>query len=261
MSISDSIPSTDILGVQISALNMPLAVETIEGWVDRNDPNYVCIFSLHGIMECQDDPALKDVCNAAGLRTPDGMPLVWLSRRAGHKQVSRVYGPDLMLELASRSAATGHRHFFYGGALGVADELVARLSERFPGLRVAGTHCPPLMPTKAIESPEVIEKINASDADIVWVGLGTPKQDWWVANHRALLNAPVLIAVGAAFDFHAGRAKQAPKWMQRNGLEWLFRLTQDPKRLWRRYLLKPSAFVIQVCREALKRKCPKVFGQ
>jgi len=248
MTVPSTIDSTDILGVQISALNMPLAVETIESWIENDTREYVCIFTVHGIMECQRDPELIKICNAAGLRTPDGMPLVWLSRRAGHGEVSRVYGPDLMLELAQRSATTGHRHFFYGGAPGVADDLAAKLTDRFPGLNVAGTHTPPMQQIGDIESEETITKINDSGADIVWCGLGTPKQDWWVANHRALLHAPVLIAVGAAFDFHTGRVKQAPKWMQRNGLEWLFRLSQDPKRLWRRYVLDNGRFVSALLR-------------
>lgn len=241
--MSATLASTDILGVNISALNMQTAVRTIETWIAANDPNYVCVFTVHGIMECQRDPKLREVANAAGLRTPDGMPLVWLSHRAGHHEVSRVYGPDLMLELAARSAATGHRHYFYGGAPGVADSLVERLTTRFPGLQVAGTLSPPMLSVGELERDETIAEINASGADIVWVGLGTPKQDWWVANHRPLLNAPALIAVGAAFDFHSGRISQAPKWMQRNGVEWLFRLSQDPKRLWRRYLIDNARFV------------------
>lgn len=235
--------STDILGVNISAINMPSAIDTIEGWVTTNEPNYVCIFTVHGIMECQRDPRLRRVVNAAGLRTPDGMPLVWLSRRAGHHHVSRVYGPDLMLELAARSAHTGHRHYFYGGAPGVADLLAERLGKRFPGLQVAGTYSPPMLSVGSLEQDDTIAQINASGADIIWVGLGTPKQDWWVANHRPLLNAPVLIAVGAAFDFHSGRVRQAPQWIQHRGLEWLFRLFQDPKRLWRRYIFDNARFV------------------
>lgn len=235
--------TTDVLGLHISAIDMDAAVLTIERWVDTESVNYVCICTVHTVMECQRDHELRRVVNAAGLRTPDGMPLVWLSRRAGHKCVSRVYGPDLMLELASRSAQTRHRHFFYGGGPEVAGELAERLSNRFPGLEVAGVHTPPMLAMGEIESKETIRKINESRADIVWVGLGAPKQDWWIANHRPLLNAPVLIAVGAALDFHTGRVRQAPAWMQRNGLEWLFRLSQDPRRLWRRYILDNARFV------------------
>lgn len=243
-----TVTSTSILGVPISALNMPLAVETIERWVDENEPHYVCIFTVHSVMECQDDPQMLRIAKGAGMCTPDGMPLVWLSRKAGHDKVSRVYGPDLMLELAERSAQTGHRHFFYGGMPGVADELAETLTVRFPGLQVAGTHTPPMQSKGEIESEDTIRKINDSGADIVWCGLGTPKQDYWVANHLSLLNAPVLIAVGAAFDFHTGRVKQAPAWMQRNGLEWFFRLTQDPRRLWKRYVVGNSRFVWNLAR-------------
>lgn len=250
--MTERIPTTDVLNVKISALNMSLAIATIEEWVNSLDPNYVCICTVHTVMECQRDPHMMSIVNSAGLRTPDGMPLVWLSRRAGHSKVDRVYGPDLMFELARRSVTTGHRHFFYGGAPGVAEELSERLTARFPGLQVAGTHTPPMQKVGDIESHDVISRINDSGADIVWCGLGTPKQDWWVSNHRPLLNAPVLIAVGAAFDFHTGRVKQAPKWMQRNGLEWFFRLTQDPKRLWRRYILDNGRFVMRIAGPQLR---------
>lgn len=238
--------TTNVLDVHISAINMEDAVAAIERWVVERDPNYVCICTVHTVMECQRDPRLREIVNAAGLRTPDGMPLVWLSRRAGHGHVGRVYGPDLMLELAGRSVETGHRHFFYGGAPGVADDLARSLTQRFPGLNVAGTYTPPTLPVGVIESDDTIQLINVSNADIVWVGMGTPKQDWWVATHRALLGAPVLIAVGAAFDFHTGRVRQAPKWMQKSGLEWLFRLSQDPKRLWERYTLDNVKFLFQL---------------
>lgn len=251
--LSSQIPTTDVLDVQISAITMPIAIETIEEWIERGEKHYISICTVHTVMECQRDPAMKEIVNNAGLRTPDGMPLVWLSHKAGHDHVSRVYGPDLMLELAARSARTGHRHFFYGGAPGVADDLAEKLTARFPGLRVAGTHTPPMQKVGEMERPEVIRTINESHADIVWCGLGTPKQDYWVSNHRPLLNAPVLIAVGAAFDFHTGRVKQAPKWMQRNGLEWLFRLSQDPKRLWRRYILNNGQFVVLIASQGLSR--------
>ena len=238
--------TTNVLDVHISAIDMDDAVRTIERWIEYDDPNYVCICTVHTVMECQRDPELKEAVNNAGLRTPDGMPLVWLSHRAGHDHVSRVYGPDLMLKLAQRSAKSGHRHFFYGGAPGVAEELAHSMMKRYPKMQIAGTHTPPMLQVGAIESEETIDEINVSSADIVWVGLGTPKQDWWVAKHRPLLKAPVLIAVGAAFDFHTERVRQAPEWMQRNGLEWLFRLIQDPKRLWRRYFLDNTRFVIMM---------------
>lgn len=244
--------ATDVLGVHISATNPPIAIETIERWIERQERHYVCVCTVHTVMECRRDPALREAVNGAGLRTPDGMPLAWLSRWAGHRHVDRVYGPDLMISLCERSAATGHRHFFYGGAPGVADRLVERLGARFPGLAVVGVHTPAMVPVGAIEDDHVITMINDSGADVVWVGLGTPKQDWWVANHRRLLDAPALIAVGAAFDFHSGRVRQAPRWMQRSGLEWLFRLVQEPRRLWKRYLVYNSLFVIGIARDRLR---------
>jgi len=254
-------PYTDVLGLRVSAINLPGAVETIEGWIDEGARQYVCICTVHGVMEGRRDPALQTALNRAGLRTPDGMPLVWLSRRAGHRDVGRVYGPDLMLELCARSAQMGHRHYFYGGMPGVADELASRLSTRFPGVRVAGVGTPPMLATGERDTDESIRRINASGADVVWVGMSTPKQDWWVANHREALDAPVLIAVGAAFDFHSGRVRQAPVWMQRRGLEWLFRLAQDPRRLWKRYVVYNSGFVIELIRERLRRRLARTEGK
>jgi len=165
--------------------------------------------------------------------------------------VSRVYGPDLMLALCEESKEKGYRHFFYGGAEGVADELAASLTERYPGLQVAGTYSPPFRPLTEDEDQQVVDLINRSGADIVWVGLGTPKQDFWVADHVGRLEAPVLLAVGAAFDFHSGRKRQAPRWMQRAGLEWLFRLLTEPRRLWYRYLVLNPLFIALVTLQLL----------
>jgi len=234
----------NVLGVGISAINLAQAVAEIEGWIARKERHYVNVCTVHTVMECQTAAPLRDLVNRSGLSTPDGMPLVWLSRLHGHRHAGRVYGPDLMLALCERSQQTGHRHFFYGGAPGVADTLARRLRERYPGLVVAGTHGPPHRAVDVEEDRAVLDLIDASAADIVWVGLGTPKQDYWVARHRRLLSAPALIAVGAAFDFHAGGLPQAPRWMQRSGLEWLFRLIQEPRRLGPRYLVNNPAFVI-----------------
>lgn len=181
--------------------------------------------------------------NGAGLATPDGMPLVWLGRWKSQVEVNRVYGPDLMLALCAISAQRGYTHYFYGGAPGVPELLAEKLMRRFPGLQVAGTYSPPFRSLTAVEEQQVIQQLNKAAADIIWVGLGTPKQDLWMAAHRAQLAAPVLIGVGAAFDFHTGRMPQAPRWMQRSGLEWLFRLWQEPRRLWYRYLIYNPLFV------------------
>lgn len=240
------LPRVNILGVGISAINLQQAVEEIERWIASRDAQYVNVCTVHTVMECQNDERLRQIVNAGGLSTPDGMPLVWLSRLHGYRSAGRVYGPDLMLAVCNRTQATGRRHFFYGGAPGVADRLVRNLQARYPSLVVAGTHSPPYRPGDAQEDRGVLDTINAAAADIIWVGLGTPKQDYWVARHRAQLHAPVLIAVGAAFDFHAGLLRQAPRWMQQSGLEWLFRLLQEPRRLAYRYLVYNPLFVLRV---------------
>jgi N-acetylglucosaminyldiphosphoundecaprenol N-acetyl-beta-D-mannosaminyltransferase len=237
------LPRINVLGVGISAINLQQAVGEIERWIAIGARHYVNVCNVHTVMECQRAPTLRDIVNHSGLSTPDGMPLVWLTRWHGHRSAARVYGPDLMLTLCDRSQTTGHRHFFYGGAPGVAERLTTRLQQRFPALVIAGRHTPPFRPADTAETSDVIEAINAARPDIVWVGLGTPKQDYWIARHRAVLEAPVLIAIGAAFDFHAGLLPQAPVWMQHLGLEWLFRLVHEPRRLGYRYLVYNPRFV------------------
>jgi N-acetylglucosaminyldiphosphoundecaprenol N-acetyl-beta-D-mannosaminyltransferase len=236
-------PRTSVLGVNVSAVNMTMALQQIESWIDRRQHDYVCITGVHGVMESQRDPRLKQIHNDAGLVTPDGMPMVWINRLRGNGHVSRVYGPDLMLEVCARSLETGWKHFFYGGAPGVAEKLAAKLKERFPGLCVAGTCCPPFRAMTPEEDRAAVEQINASGADIVWVGLSTPKQEYWMSDHIGRISAPVIVGVGAAFDFHAGLKSQAPRWMQRCGLEWFYRLCTEPKRLWKRYLVNNPLFL------------------
>lgn len=239
-------PRVNILGVGISAITMQTTLAVIDGWIARREPHYVCVATVHGVMECQRDPALRRIYNRSGLTTPDGMPLVWLSRLSGFPSVERVYGPDLLLALCEHGLDRGYRHFFYGGGPGVAEALAARLRARFPGLQIVGTYTPPFRPLTPAEDAAMVATINAAGPDIVWVGLSTPKQDRWMAEHVGRLTAPVLIGVGAAFDFHSGRKRQAPRWMQRSGLEWLFRLSQEPRRLWRRYLIYNPLFVALV---------------
>jgi len=245
------VPRANILGIGVSALNMAIALEIIEGWIERREPHYVCVTGVHGVMESQRDGEVRQIHNRAGLVTPDGMPMVWLSRLQGFHHVERVYGPNLMLALCERSAAKGYRHFFYGGAEGVPEQLASVLQKRFPGLQVAGTFSPPFRSLTADEDDRIVQMINAAAPDIVWVGLSTPKQERWMAGHRERLTAPVLIGVGAAFDFLTGRKPQAPRWMQRAGLEWLFRLLTEPRRLWRRYLINNPLFVALVVLQAL----------
>lgn len=244
-------PRCDVLGVGISAINRQMALDTIEEWIARRSPHYVTVTGVHGVMESQRDPELMRIHNAAGMVTPDGMPMVWISRMRGFKHVTRVYGPDLMLDVCARSVETGWRHFLYGGAEGVADLLSQNLCRRYPGINVAGTFCPPFRPMTDAEDRELVDRINAARPDVVWVGLSTPKQEYWMARHVGRLEAPVLIGVGAAFDFIAGVKPQAPRWMQRSGLEWLFRMASEPRRLCRRYLVNNTGFVYRLIRSGM----------
>lgn len=236
----------NVLGVGVSAINMTQALAIIDEWIVRREAHYVCVTGVHGVMESQGDGSLRRIHNAAGLVTPDGMPLVWLSRLEGFRHVERVYGPDLMLALCERSVSEGYRHFLYGGAEGVPERLATSLQRRSPGLEIVGTYSPPFRPLTEQEDEWIVQMINKANPDIIWVGLSTPKQERWMAAHVGRLTAPVLIGVGAAFDFHASLKKQAPRWMQRSGLEWFFRLVSEPRRLWRRYLLGNPRFVVNV---------------
>ncbi len=236
----------DVLGVRVSAINLPQAVDAVRHWISVGDRHYVCVTGVHGVMESQKDSELREIHNRSGMTTPDGMPLVWCGRLAGVPTMSRVYGPDLMLEVCKASVEPGWRHFFYGAGPGIAETLAVRLEARFPGLVVAGTHSPPYRDLAEDEARATAEMINQSGADIVWVGLSTPKQERWMSRFRPLLGAPVVIGVGAAFDIHAGNLRQAPRWMQRSGLEWLFRLAVEPRRLWRRYFRIVPSFLGRV---------------
>jgi N-acetylglucosaminyldiphosphoundecaprenol N-acetyl-beta-D-mannosaminyltransferase len=234
----------NILGVNVSAIDMQDCVNAIHAWIANRTQHYVCITGVHGVIESQSDAGLRAIHNAAGLVTPDGMPLVLMARWLGHANTRRVYGPDLMRTLSALSPARGYRHFYYGGGDGVAERLKSALVRACPGLNVVGTITPPFRPLAREEDDAAVAQINAACPDIVWVGLSTPKQERWMAAHVDRLNAPVIIGVGAAFDFLAGDKKQAPAWMQRNALEWLFRLATEPRRLWRRYLAIVPKFIV-----------------
>lgn len=254
ISKTDQITCSNILGVTISNLTPGKTVEVIEKWIAKGARQYISVCTVHTTMECQFDPEVRRAVNTAGLATPDGMPLVWLANLQSDAQVSRVYGPDLMLAVARASAETGYRHYFYGGASGVPEQLAAFLKRKFPGMIVAGSCSPPFHELSASENQTLINRINQARPDIVWVGLGTPKQDLWMARNRDRLEAAVLIGVGAAFDFHTGRIPQAPSWMQKSGLEWLFRLVQEPRRLWKRYLIYNPWFIYLILQQFLGRR-------
>lgn len=234
---------TNILGVGVSAINMNTAVAKISQWIAQDSRQYVCVSNVHTVMECRRDRRLRAIHNRAGMVTPDGMPLVWISRLSGKSHVSRVYGPDLLLAICERSLQTGWSHYFYGGSPEAASRMKDRLADRYPGLSIAGYDSPPFRPLTRAEDQAAVDRINVSGADILWVGLGAPKQEYWMADHLERIKAPVMIGVGAAFDFHAGTKRQAPLWMQRNGLEWFFRLCSEPQRLWKRYLINNPLFI------------------
>ncbi len=248
----DTLPTYDLFGVRVHAVQIPEVIAQMEEWIALRDKcHFIAVTDMHSVMEAQHDPQFADILNSADLVVPDGFPIMWLGRRKGFPLQRRVYGPELMMLFCAESAAKGCRHFFYGGAPGVAEDLANRFAEQFPGLIVAGTFCPPFRSLSQAEDDEVLSIINSSGADIVWVGLGAPKQERWMFEHRELLRAPVLVGVGAAFDFYTGRVAQAPVWMRENGLEWLSRLSKEPRRLWRRYLIHGSEFVVLVLLEAL----------
>jgi len=243
-----------IIGVSISAVNLDLAAETIDEWLQKREKRYVCIAPVSTIMTCQDDPAYREVINQADMVTPDGMPVVWLGRKQGFKQISRTYGPDLMPLICKRGQEKGYRHYFYGGSEETLRRMETRLRNRYPRIQIAGRYSPPFRELTSAELQADLDRINATNADILWVGLGSPKQDFWIAQNRAKLNTSILIGVGAAFDFLAGTKPQAPRWMQRSGLEWLFRFYHEPRRLWKRYLLGNPRFVFLLLKEAVFRK-------
>jgi N-acetylglucosaminyldiphosphoundecaprenol N-acetyl-beta-D-mannosaminyltransferase len=235
----------NVLGVGISVLNLPAARAAVAAAVRARRPGYICVTGVHGVMEAQDDPAFKRILNGAFLCTPDGMPMVWAGRLAGHREMRRVYGPDLMLDLCAWSETSGAKHFFYGGAEGVAERLAERLQGKFPKLQVVGTYTPPFRKLNAAEERQLQDQVRAARPDILWVGLSTPKQEKFMAEYLGKLDATLMIGVGAAFDFHTGRVRQAPRWMQCSGLEWLYRLGCEPRRLWKRYLRNNPLFVLK----------------
>jgi N-acetylglucosaminyldiphosphoundecaprenol N-acetyl-beta-D-mannosaminyltransferase len=240
-----------VLGVRVHAVQIPDVIAQVENWIAEGSPgHYIAVTGLHGISESCRNVHFRSVLNQASLVVADGMPLVWLGRWHGHDMRRRVYGPELTDTFCQETGGK-YRHFFYGGAPGVADSLARAMQERY-GVRVAGTYCPPFRPLTEAEDREVVDLINASKADVVWVGLSTPKQESWMQAHRDKLHVPVMFGVGAAFDLNTGRLQQAPRWMRENGLEWLFRLLMEPKRLWRRYLVSGPIFLwnvgLELCR-------------
>jgi N-acetylglucosaminyldiphosphoundecaprenol N-acetyl-beta-D-mannosaminyltransferase len=240
-------PSFSTLGVRVDALQIPDVVALIEQWIESPQQcRYVAVTGMHGVTEAQHDASFKHILNAADLVVPDGMPLVWLGRLRGFPLARRVYGPELMMTFCQQTAPRDRRHFFFGGTPGLPEKLAVNLRRQIPELQIAGTFSPPFGRITPEEDEAIVKEINATSPDVIWVGLSEIKQGRWMYEHRDKLNAKVLIGIGAAFDFLAGTKRQAPEWMRENGLEWLFRLLQEPRRLWRRYLVYGSQFLFLV---------------
>jgi N-acetylglucosaminyldiphosphoundecaprenol N-acetyl-beta-D-mannosaminyltransferase len=234
-------------------LGVPLAVTDYDrtlDWIDAGGRGYICVAAVHTVMACHEDPELRAAVHGATFTVPDGQPLVWALKALGHRLPERVYGPELMERACARAARTGQRFYLYGGRNpGAVVELARHLRLRHPGLRIVGGYSPPFRELSDAEDDAVVSEINRSGADVVWVGIGVPKQEKWMARMRERLDAPVLVGVGAAFDFHAGLVPQAPDALQRVGLEWAFRLIHEPRRLWRRYLRYNPRFVLGFARQ------------
>lgn len=240
-----------MLGVGVDAVNMEGAVQRIIAAASARSGGYVCVTGVHGVMESQRDATLLEIQNRSMLTVPDGMPMVWMGRLQGFSKMKRVYGPDLMLRVCEAGLPLRHRHFFYGGGNGVAEQLSRSLVARYPGLHVAGCATPPFRALSDAELDDVAARLNRDQVEFVWIGLSTPKQERLAARLSALVPRSVFLGVGAAFDMNAGLLAQAPSWMQASGLEWLFRLLAEPRRLWRRYLRNNPEFIVRAALQLL----------
>jgi N-acetylglucosaminyldiphosphoundecaprenol N-acetyl-beta-D-mannosaminyltransferase len=245
-------PTYDVLGVPVAAVQMADVVGQMEHWIcSGGSTRYVCAANVHTVIEAQHDARFLEVLKSAAMVVADGAPLLWLGRQRGHELKRRVYGPELMLSFCELAAKRGYRQYLYGGGDGVAHGLAGVLEKRFPGLIVSGSYAPAFRTISSPPDLHAIDAINRAQPDVLWVGLGCPKQEWWMYQHRDLLQVPVMVGVGAAFDFFTGRVRQAPAWMRDHGLEWLFRFSQEPRRLWKRYLIYNAQFLAAVGRQAL----------
>jgi N-acetylglucosaminyldiphosphoundecaprenol N-acetyl-beta-D-mannosaminyltransferase len=248
-------PTVSVLGVPLALTDYERTMDWMDATIARRGKGYICVAATHTVVATQDDPGLKAAVMGASLVVPDGQPVVWAMNALGHDLSSRVYGPDLMAKFCERSALTGARMFLYGGRnQGALVQLALNLRRRFAGLQIVGGYSPPFRALSEEEIDAVVAEINHARPDVVWVGIGVPKQEKWMATLRDRIDAPVLVGVGAAFDFHAGLVPQAPSWMQSAGLEWLYRLGQEPRRLWKRYLTNNPRFVFGFARQYVQHR-------
>jgi N-acetylglucosaminyldiphosphoundecaprenol N-acetyl-beta-D-mannosaminyltransferase len=239
-----------ILGSFMDACDWPDVLAIVRKWAVARESRYVCICNVHSVVTASSDHRFRDVLNQADLATPDGAPVAWMLRRLGFKRQQRINGPDLMWRYCAQAQGARESIFLYGGSPETLERLEKRLKQAFPALTIAGSYSPPYRPLTDAEDQEVVRRINASGAGVVWVSLGCPKQEIWMADHRGRIST-VMIGVGAAFDYHAHTIRRAPLWMQRGGLEWLHRLCSEPRRLWKRYLITNTLFVVGATRQLL----------
>lgn len=237
--------------MRVDAVQIPDVVGEIQRWIESAGRcKFIAVTGMHGVTEAQRDPSFKQILNSANLVVPDGMPLVWLARRNGFPLERRVYGPELM-ETFCRETGARYKHFFYGGSTNTTEKLAEVLQRRY-AINVAGMFSPPFRALAPEENAEIVSLISAAQPDILWVGLSTPKQEQWMKANRDTLGVPVAVGVGAAFDFLSGTKSMAPRWMQERGLEWFYRLSKEPRRLWRRYLVGGGRFVYWLLLEQLR---------
>jgi len=252
MNSNDLIPSFNVLGVRVHVVRMAETLLRIKQWIDSGQGcHFVVATGMHGVIEAHKNPAFKEILNSADLFVPDGYSLIWTARRRGHSITHRVCGTDLMSEFIAISESEGYRNFFYGDTEETLDRMVTKLKEEFPKLKIVGAHSPPFRSLSSAEEAREIQIINDSGADIIWVGLGLPKQEYWIHRHRDVLKVPVAVGVGAAFKFHSGQVRRAPDWIGEKGFEWLWRLIQEPKRVWKRALVDGPRFVFCVALELI----------
>src|SRR5260370_5345540 len=246
----------NVLGVGIHGLNLKAAVGLMESAVVSKRRGYVCVTDVRAVIEAQDDPKSRDVLNNSLLTVPDGRPTVWVGRLQGYARMNQVAGPDLILKFCELSSQKGYTQFFYGGAPGVAERLRDSLSRRYPGLKVVGTYTPPFRPLTESEENEVSELLAQLKPDVTWIGLGAPKQEFFMAQHVGRFDSTLMVGVGAAFDMHTGRISDAPQWLKPLGLSWLHRLIQEPQMLWKRYLKCNPRFLCPISLQPLGlKKC------
>jgi N-acetylglucosaminyldiphosphoundecaprenol N-acetyl-beta-D-mannosaminyltransferase len=246
-------PCANVLGVKISAVDLRTAVDLADRWISSAAGHgYVCATGVHGVMEARADSELRRILNHAFINAPDGMPMTWVGRLQGLQEMDRVFGPDLMMAMCRLSVERGYRNFLYGGKPGVADLLSETLQKRFPGLQAVGTYTPPFRDLTPEEEKEALAQVRESRPHIIWVGLSTPKQERFMAQYVDYLQVPLMFGVGAAFDYHTGSIRDCSPWVKQAGLQWLHRLMQDPRRLWKRYLLNNPAFLWHIVWQLLR---------